>query len=234
MKTRWILTFALGISLSGCYLFAPIATTTSINSITVKPAYLTVGPGEQVTVNVTTDPPGAVGDITWQVKDDYYADVYGTNAVALITGKHLGSTTLTATLGDKSTQVLCNVVPASGTGSGEYLTSSDTVILMAPGDSRSVSAQLVGGSDQDQNGIQWQVKDPSVLEILGQGPNALVTALAAGTTQITLSSPMATSAFTISVKVDGSSKALQLSKNNFLMSPGNIQELDASIAGGST
>ena len=105
---------------------------------------------------------------------------------------------------------------------------------MAPGDSRSISAQLVGGSDQDQNGIQWQVKDPSVLDIIGQGPNALVTALKAGTTQIILSHPMSSSTFAISVKVDGSTKALQLSKNNFLMNPGDIQELEASIAGGTT
>ena len=233
MKKGLAFAVVLGVMLSGCYLFVP-NDTTGIASITVDPAYLTVGPGEQVTVNVTTDPPGAAGEVSWKVKDDYYADVYGTSKVGLITGKHLGSTTLTATIGDKQTQVLCNVVPSSGAGSGAYITSSETVILMAPGDSRSISAQLVGGSDQDQNGIQWQVKDPSVLEILGQGPNALVTALKAATTQIILSHPMATSTFSISVKVDGSTKALQLSKNNFMMNPGDIQELDASIAGGST
>ena len=43
----------LGVMLSGCYLFVP-NDTTGIASITVDPAYLTVGPGEQVTVNVTT------------------------------------------------------------------------------------------------------------------------------------------------------------------------------------
>ena len=86
--------------------------------------------------------------------------------------------------------MLCNVVPAEGIGSGAYITGSETVILMAPGDSRNVSAQLVGGSDQDQSGIQWQVKDASILDILGQGPNALITALKNGTTQIVLGHPM--------------------------------------------
>ena len=179
------------VSLWGCYLFAPLGAST-VTSVTVEPAYLTVGPGEQMTVNVTTDPPNAAGNVTWSIKDDYYAAVYGTNKVGLITGKHLGSTTLTATIGGKSSDVLCNVVPAGGAGSGAYITSSETVILMAPGDSRNVSAQLVGGSDQDQSGIQWQVKDPTILDILGQGPNALVTALKNGTTQITLSDPMST------------------------------------------
>ena len=187
-----------------------------------------------MTVNVTTDPPDAAGAVSWSIKDDYYATVYGTSKVGLITGKHLGSTTLTATIGGKSSQVLCNVVPAGGAGSGAYISGSETVILMAPGDSRNVSAQLVGGSDQDQNGIQWQVKDTSILDILGQGPNALVTGLKTGTTQIVLSHPLSTSTFTISVKVDGSSKALALSKNSFIMTPGDIQELEAAIAGGST
>jgi len=233
MKRRMAFMVVLGVVLSGCYLFMP-ANTPSITGITVDPSYLTVGPGEQVTVNVTTDPPDAIGKVSWKVDDDYYAAVYGTNKVALITGKHLGSTTLTATLGEQSTQVLCNVVPSTSAGSGVYITSSDTVILMAPGDSRSISAQLVGGSDQDQNGIQWQVKDPSVLDIIGQGPNALITALKPATTQITLSHPMANATFTISVKVDGSTKALQLSKSSFLMNPSDIQELEASIVGGTT
>ena len=218
--------------LSGCYLFTP-ANTSPITSVTVDPPYLTVGPGEQVTVNVTTDPPNAGGSVSWSIKDDYYASVYGTSKVGLITGKHLGSTTLTASIGGKSSDVLCNVVPAGAAGSGDYITSTDTVILMAPGDSRNVSAQLVGGSDQDQSGIQWQVKDPSILDILGQGPNALITALKNGTTQITLSDPMSTTTFTIAVRVDGSTKALQLSKSSFIMTPGDIQELDAAIADGS-
>ena len=219
----------LAVMLSGCYLFSP-KDTSPVTSVTVEPAYLTVGPGEQVTVNVTTDPPNAGGSVSWSIKDDYYAAVYGTNQVGLITGKHLGSTTLTATIGGKSSDVLCNIVPAGAAGSGGYITSTDTVILMAPGDSRNVSAQLVGGSDQDQSGIQWQVKDSSILDILGQGPNALITALKNGTTQITLSHPMSSTTFTISVRVDGSTKALQLSKSSFIMTPGDIQELDAAIA----
>lgn len=232
MKKAKSVLVVLAVMLSGCYLFTP-TNTSPITSITVEPAYLTVGPGEQVTVNVTTDPPNAAGNVTWSVKDDYYAVVYGTNKVGLITGKHLGSTTLTASIGGKSSDVLCNVVPAGTAGSGTYITSTDTVILMAPGDSRSVSAQLVGGSDQDQSGIQWQVKDPSILDILGQGPNALITALKNGTTQITLSHPMSTTTFTISVRVDGSTKALQLSKSSSIMTPGDIQELDAAVNDGS-
>ena len=219
--------------LSGCYLLAPVGGS-QVNSVTVDPAYLTVGPGEQMTVNVTTDPPDAAGTVKWAIKDDYYAAVYGTSKVGLITGKHLGSTTLTATIGGKSSEVLCNVVPAGGAGGGAYITGSETVILMGPGDSRNVSAQLVGGSDQDQNNIQWQVKDPGILDILGQGPNALVTGLKDGTTQIILSHPLSATTFTIAVKVDGSTKALALSKNNFIMTPGDMQELEAAIAGGST
>ena len=103
---------------------------------------------------------------------------------------------------------------------------------MAPGDSRNISAQLVGGSDQDQSGIQWQVKDTSMLDILGQGPNALVTGLKNGTTQIILSHPLATTTFAISIKVDGSTKALKMSKNNFIATPGDIQELEASVCDG--
>jgi hypothetical protein len=91
----------------------------------------------------------------------------------------------------------------------------------------------VGGCDQDQSGIQWQVKDSSILDILGQGPNALITALKNGTTQVTLSHPMSTTTFTIAVRVDGSTKALQLSKSSFIMTPGDIQELDAAITDGS-
>ena len=37
----------------------------------------------------------------------------------------------------------------------------------------------------------------------------------------------------IAVRVDGSTKALQLSKSSFIMTPGDIQELDAAIAEGS-
>ena len=232
MKKAKSVLVVVAVMLSGCYLFTP-TNTSPVTSVTVEPAYLTVGPGEQVTVNVTTDPPNAGGNVSWSIKDDYYAEVYGTNKVGLITGKHLGSTTLTATIGGKSSDVLCNVVPAGSAGSGDYITSIDTVILMAPGDSRNIAAQLVGGSDQDQSGIQWQVKDSSVLDILGQGPNALVTALKNGTTQITLSHPMSTTTFTIAVRVDGSTKALQLSKSSFIMTPGDIQELDAAIADGS-
>jgi hypothetical protein len=228
----WLIVVA-AVALPGCYLLTP-AGGAKVNAVTVDPSYLTVGPGEQVTVNVTTDPPDAGGSVTWSIKDDYYAAVYGTSKVGLITGKHLGSTTLTATIGGKSSDVLCNVVPAGGIGSGAYITGSETVILMAPGDSRNVSAQLVGGSDQDQSGIQWQVKDASILDILGQGPNALITALKNGTTQIVLGHPLSNTTFTISVRVDGSTKSLALSKNNFIMTPGDVQELEAAIADGST
>ena len=65
MKKRLVLVAAMGVMLSGCYLFVPNGTT-GVTSITVDPSYLTVGPGEQVTVNVTTDPPGAAGDISWK------------------------------------------------------------------------------------------------------------------------------------------------------------------------
>ena len=54
MKKGLAFAVVLGVMLSGCYLFVP-NDTTGIASITVDPAYLTVGPGEQVTVNVTTD-----------------------------------------------------------------------------------------------------------------------------------------------------------------------------------
>ena len=232
MKKAKLVLVVLAVMFSGCYLFTP-TNTSPITSVTVDPPYLTVGPGEQVTVNVTTDPPNAGGSVSWSIKDDYYASVYGTSKVGLITGKHLGSTTLTASIGGKSSDVLCNIVPAGASGSGDYITSTDTVILMAPGDSRNIAAQLVGGSDQDQSGIQWQVKDSSIIDILGQGPNALITALRNGTTQITLSHPMSTTAFMIAVRVDGSTKALQLSKSSFIMTPGDIQELDAAIAEGS-
>ena len=98
MRKARVALAVLVITLGGCYLFQPI-NAVPIVSVTVDPAYLTVGPGEQVTVNVTTDPPNAAGNITWSIKDDYYATVYGTSKVGLITGKHLGSTTLTATIG---------------------------------------------------------------------------------------------------------------------------------------
>jgi hypothetical protein len=218
----------LAAGLWGCYLFTP-TTPSSVTSLTVDPAYITVGPGEQATLAVTTDPPDLQGEISWSTEDEYFAIVSGTSKVGLVTGKHLGSTTLTATISGVSAQVLCNVVPSGEAGGGAYLSSPETVIAMAPGDSRNISAQLVGGGEQDQNAIQWQVKDSSVLDILGQGPNALVTALSNGTTQIILSHPLTGSTFTISVRVDGSTKALLLSKNNFIMNPGDIQELDASI-----
>ncbi len=51
----WLIVVA-AVALSGCYLLAP-AGGAQVNKVTVDPSYLTVGPGEQVTVNVTTDPP---------------------------------------------------------------------------------------------------------------------------------------------------------------------------------
>ena len=141
----------------------------SVN-ISIDPVSVTMKVGDITTLNVT----GATANIEWSSTNEDVATVYH----GVVTAKAIGKAEITAKVGSASAN---SIIYVTGTD-GASLRISPPVVTLRPGD----EYDFKYGNTYDLE-MTWSSSDPSVATITNNGH---LSALKAGNTTITLSTPM--------------------------------------------
>ena len=110
-------------------------------------------------VELVNGQPGENGLISWHSENPDVAEVNGAGTQAYVLGRKIGFARIQATYNravNKTLEILV-VVEKDAAGDGIYITSTDTLVQLKPGDTREISARLVGGGLGDEHGFKWQV-----------------------------------------------------------------------------
>lgn len=131
--------------------------------------------GESVTLRVTNLPDGA--EVLWRSGNETIATV---DADGILTAVGSGTTTVTVEVDGKTAEVKVNCSFSGSTGSGAHLQSGREDVSVRVGEKFDLYLYDSGGNHIDN--ITYTVEDPSVCKV----ENSYVTALARGTTKVTV------------------------------------------------
>jgi hypothetical protein len=129
-----------------------------------------------LTVELVNGQPGEDGLITWESLNGDIAQVHGAGTQAYVLGDKVGFAIVQAKYAKAVNKVLeiLVIVEKDTSIDGIYITSSDTMVQLKPGDTREISARLIGGGLGDEYGFRWQVftqnpiiQEKQVVEIYG-------------------------------------------------------------------
>lgn len=159
---------------------------------------ISVNKGEKANFKVNINPGDIqnIVDIEWECGKDesgneiikLTADNYG----AIVEGVKAGSTWIKAKCNDIVATCLVSVISNGDDVEIEpYIYSSDSVIEMLPDTTYTLIASLYGGSIEDMENFKWEVKNPSVAEIVPGRNNCVVKTKLAGSTVVTATHPKA-------------------------------------------
>jgi hypothetical protein len=126
-------------------------------------------------VELVNGQPGEESLITWTSLNSDIATVHGAGIQAYVLGNKVGFARVRASYGKAVNNFIeILVIVEDPYDNGIYITSSDTMVQLKPGDTREISARLVGGGLGDEYGFMWEVftQNPviagkQVLEIYG-------------------------------------------------------------------
>ena len=112
-----------------------------------------------LTVELVNGQPGEDGLITWESLNGDIAQVHGAGTQAYVLGDKAGFAIVQAKYAKAVNKVLeiLVIVEKDTSANGIYITSTDTLVQLKPGDTREISARLIGGGLGDEYGFQWQV-----------------------------------------------------------------------------
>ncbi len=131
--------------------------------------------GESATLRVTNLPDGA--EVLWRSADESIASV---DADGKVTAVGSGSTTVTAEVDGKTVEVKVNCTFSGSTGSGAHLQAGREDVSVSVGEKFDLYLYDSDGNHIDD--VTYTVGDASICEV----KNSYVTALARGTTKITV------------------------------------------------
>ena len=205
----------------------PITVTQSAASLTVTPASVTlVAIGETVQLGATVkdgkDQTITGATVSWSSNNSAVASV---NATGLVTARDNGTATVTATSGDKSTDV-----PITVTQSAASLTVTPaSVTLVAIGETVQLGAVVKDEKDQTitRATVIWSSNNPAVVNV---SPLGLVTARRNGRATITATSGGKTATTTITV-AQASATIAVTPDSAVLRSIGQTAQLRATVLG---
>ncbi|GEM_PF-1385993 len=185
-------------------------------TLSVNPASLEITEGDTGAITASVTPPGTA--VTWTSSDQSVATV-GTDGT--VTGKKEGTATITATAGDKTATCEVTVKAATIAVTGVTL-SSTTLDLTVGGENGSLSATVIPSNATDQN-ITWASSAPNVATV----SNGTVTAVAAGTADITATVGDKTATCIVTVK-----PSIAITATPESISAGSNISLSAAVTGG--
>jgi hypothetical protein len=128
--------------------------------LTTAQNVVTVEKGKSIYVNaeLVNGLPGEDSMIVWQGLHDNIASVAGTGRQAYVIGKEIGFAEIQAEYPKTVNKVIkILVIVVSGIDDGMYISSTDTMVQMRPGDTREISVKLIGGRIGDESGFTWEV-----------------------------------------------------------------------------
>ena len=192
-----------------------------VTGVTLNKTSLTLIVGETETLTATVSPVDATDkSVTWSSSNTSVATV---SSSGVVTAKAVGNATITVTTNDGGKTATCSVKvnPVSVTGvSLDY-----TSLTMNVGNTQTLTA-TVTPSDATDKSVTWSSSNTSVATVSASG---VVTAKAAGSATITVTTndgaKTATCAVTVNVPVTG----VSLDKTSLTMNVGDTQSLTATV-----
>lgn len=148
--------------------------------------------------------------ISWSSSDSSVCMVNASSVShlkATVTGTGSGTATVRASLsGCEDCVFNITVLPEGeeiGIVTSKYLTTTkNAVVISAVGDTANLSVTGVNISDSEMASFtRWQIEDTSVASVVGNGSNAVITALEEGKTRVNISNSVSENSISIEIKV---------------------------------
>lgn len=157
---------------------------------------VSIGEGKTRTVSVSVKNAEEVivSGYNWTSSDYNIADVVANGATASIKANSIGTAiiTVTNTACQYPLQLIVHVVDPIAASQHPYIQLNSSVIVATIDNTfTTISADLIGGTDDDKSMFSWSSNDPSVCLVYGQNEVGKIKAISEGTTYITVSHPKA-------------------------------------------
>ena len=162
--------------------------------LTTEQNVITVSEGSSISVNVDIENSDSeiISGYSWITNNNNIAEVTGSGKTAVIYGKKTGTTTVVVTNNancDFPLEFIVNVINPKTAAENPYISCNNIVTCTAGGDSASVIAELVGGSESDNSYFIWNITDKSIASIYPSNNSAVIKGHKEGVTQIIVSHP---------------------------------------------
>ena len=167
-----------------------------IKYLTTSSNVVAVGEGNRknVSVSVQNAESVVIDGYTWTSSNPSIVDVTYSGATAVLTGNSIGTAMITVTNSQcqYGLTIIAQCVDPIAAAANPYIQLTSSVQLLTVSNQYySITAELIGGTDEDNRDFDWRSNDPSVCTVYGQNGVGKVKALKAGTTYITVSHPKA-------------------------------------------
>ncbi len=162
--------------------------TTSQNVVTLGETY-----SETVSVSIKNADREILDGYHWLSSDSRILSVVSSGSTAVFYALKQGSAKVTVTNDwcDYPLEIIANVVDPVLAAANPYIACQNIVTLKVGEDARTLTADLVGGTESDFRNFTWHCQDPSIAALYSSNETAQVKALKEGVTQIVISHPKA-------------------------------------------
>ena len=170
------------------------AATVSVTGVTLDKTSVTLTKGDTETLTATVAPENATNKaVTWTSSDENVAMV----ADGVVTAKAAGTATITVTTADGSKTATCAITVKAATVSVTGVTLDKTSVTLTKGDTETLTA-TVAPENATNKAVTWTSSDENVATVA----DGIVTAKAAGTATITVTTADGRKTATCVITVD--------------------------------
>lgn len=209
--------------------------------LTTKDNVINVGQGQNksVSVSVVNSNNPVLSGYDWSPTDNTKIDVIGSGSTAVVYGKEIGTSRIIVQSNecDFPLEIIVNVVDPLAVAADPYISCQNIITCPVGGNAVDIAAELVGGTDYDNNAFSWSSEDPSIAQVYGSNSSAKIKAVKAGVTRIVIQHPKATVARRILVICEEEKKTdcyITVPESIIRMSPADdAKEIVATLVGGS-
>ena len=152
------------------------------------------GTNKSVSVSIKNANEPILDGYAWTSSNPGIVDVIDSGATAVFTGNGIGTAMVTVT--NKACQYPLNIIvqvvdPIAASANPYIQLSSSVITVPVSSNYTSITADLVGGTQDDFSSFIWKVQDSDICAVYGQNEVGKIKALKAGQTYITVSHPKA-------------------------------------------
>ena len=197
-----------------------------LNGITVFPSTVTLTPTQTHKLVVVFDPSDATNkNVTWESDKPEVASV---NSEGVITAVAAGTATITAKAGDGMFTDTCTVTVEERTVALQGISVSPTTVSLTPKQTHQLTLTFSPSNATNKN-VTWKSSNPDAATVSASG---LITAVAAGTAEITATSEEGgfTAVCTVTVGEDEiPATGIEISASTLILTPSQTVQLDAYV-----
>lgn len=162
--------------------------------LTTSTNVVAVGEGNTKTVSVSVKNTSdvVINGYTWTSSNPGVISVLSQGATAVLTGNSIGTAMITVTNPNCAypLQIIAQCVDPIAASASPYIQLTSSVITVNVSSNYiSVSADLIGGSEEDFSDFAWTSSDSSICTVYGQNEVGKIRALKEGTVYITVTHP---------------------------------------------